>query len=64
MDSWLAASGAGVKTSSVTLAGRTFTRIDYGDQGAIDYVTAETDKVIVITTADASVAQQAAAALP
>lgn len=64
IDSWLAASGAGVKTSTVTLSGHVFTRIDYGDEGALDYVTTGTDKVIVITTADASLAAQAAAALP
>jgi hypothetical protein len=64
MDSWLAASGAGVTTSTMTMSGRTFTRVDYGDEGPIDYVTSETDKVIVITTADPAVAQQAAAALP
>jgi hypothetical protein len=63
-DSWLAASGAGVKEDQVTLGGRTFTRIDYGDQGTKNYILAEDNKVIVIETADADLAAQAAAALP
>jgi hypothetical protein len=64
LDAWLGGTGAGVTTTSVTMSGHVFSRIDYGDEGAIDYVTAETDKIIVITTADPSLAQQAAAALP
>jgi hypothetical protein len=62
--SWLAATGPGVTTSEVTLSGHAFTRIDYGDEGAIDYLTTKGSTVIVITTADPSLAQQAAAALP
>jgi hypothetical protein len=64
IDSWLAASGTGVTKDQVTLDGREFTRINYGDQGALDYVLAEKSTVIVITTADPSLAAQAAAALP
>jgi hypothetical protein len=64
LDSWLAATGAGVKTDTVTLAGRSFTRVDYGDGGVMDYLLAERDFVIIIETADANVAAQAAAALP
>jgi hypothetical protein len=64
LDAWLVANGAGVKTDSVTLAGHPFTRIDFGDQGALDYVLATADRVIVIQTADANLASQAAAALP
>jgi hypothetical protein len=64
MDSWLAASGAGVTTSTVTMSGHEFTKVDYGDEGAMDYVLTDPDKVIVITTSDPAVAAQAAAALP
>jgi hypothetical protein len=64
LDSWLAASGAGVTSSEVTLGGHQFTRYDYGDEGTKDYVAAANGHVLVITTADAAVAEQAAAALP
>jgi hypothetical protein len=64
LDSWLAASGAGVTTSDVTLGGHQFTRFDYGDEGTRDYVSAALGHVLVITTADPALAEQAAAALP
>ena len=64
MESWLAASGAGVKEDTVTLAGKTFTRIDYGDEGSKNYLLGESDRILIIETADADVAVQAAAALP
>jgi hypothetical protein len=64
MSSWLAASGPGVTTDTVPLSGRTFTRVSYGDGGSLDYVLAEKDFVLIIETADASLAAQAAAALP
>lgn len=64
LDSWLAASGAGVAKETVTLAGREFTRIDYGDEGTRDYVLVEDGIVLVITTASAELAGATAAALP
>lgn len=64
LDSWLAASGAGVVTDTVTLGGRQFTRLNYGDEGALDYVIATSGHVIVISTSNADLAAQAAAALP
>jgi hypothetical protein len=64
LDSWLAASGAGVKEDTITLGGRTVTRIDYGDQGTKNYLLVGDDMIRVIETADADVAAQAAAALP
>ncbi len=64
MDSWLAASGAGVTDDTVSLAGKTFTRIDYGDQGSKNYLLAEGDTILIIETADADVAARTAAALP
>ena len=64
MTSWLAATGPGVTTDTVTLGGHAFTRIDYGDGGTIDYLLAQGDHVLLIETADAALAAQAAAALP
>ena len=64
LDSWLAASGAGVITSEVTIGGHQFTRYDYGDEGTRDYVVSADGHVLVITTADTALAEQAAAALP
>jgi hypothetical protein len=64
LDSWLAASGAGVVSSEVTLGGHKFTLYDYGDEGTKDYVAAADGHVLVITTADPVLAGQAAAALP
>jgi hypothetical protein len=61
---WLAATGPGVTQEPVKLAGRSFTRIDYGDGGRIDYVLAEDPVVLVITTADPALAEATAAALP
>ena len=64
LDSWLAASGAGVTQSTITLGGKQFTKVDLGDEGPIDYVRVNNGAVFVITTADASLAQQAAQLLP
>ena len=64
LDSWLAASGAGVTQSKVTLGGHEFIRVDLGDEGPIDYVTTKDGVVFVITTSDATLAAQAAATLP
>lgn len=64
LDSWLSASGAGVSRDTVTLGGHQFTRLDFGDEGTIDYVLAASGHVIVITTSNADLAAQAAAALP
>jgi hypothetical protein len=64
LSTWLAASGAGVTTTTVTLSGHEFTKIDYGDQGSVDYLLAEGDHVILIETGSADIATQAAAALP
>jgi hypothetical protein len=64
LDSWLAATGAGVTRETVTLDGKTWTRIDYGDGGTVQYVLAEGTTVTVITTADPALAKQTAAALP
>jgi hypothetical protein len=64
LDSWLAASGAGVTREPQTIAGREFIVVDYGDEGTKDYVLAEDGAVIIITTASPELADAAAAALP
>ncbi|MEO5966462.1 MAG: hypothetical protein ABIR11_13435 [Candidatus Limnocylindrales bacterium] len=64
LDTWLAASGAGVTRDTVTLDGKKWTRVDYGDKGSKDYVLAERGHVIVITTASPELAAAAAVALP
>ena len=64
LETWLSATGAGVTTDTITLAGREFTRVDYGDDGPMDYVTTKGDVVFVINTADPALAAAAAAALP
>jgi hypothetical protein len=61
---WLAATGPGVTREPIKLAGRDFTRIDYGDGGRLDYVLAEDPVVLVISTADPALAEATAAALP
>lgn len=64
MDSWLAASGAGIERTDVDWSGKTLTAIDYGDGGAKDYVLAEDGAVLVITSMDEALAKTAVAALP
>lgn len=61
---WLAATGPGVAQEPVELAGRSFTRVDYGDGGRLDYVLEHGAVVVVINTADPTLAETAAAALP
>jgi hypothetical protein len=57
---WLSSGTAGVKQSSVSLGGKAFTKIDYGDGGAA-YVYRGADYVIVIETTDPAAAAEAAA---
>jgi len=64
METWLSATGAGITTDTVTLGGTEFTRVDYGDDGPMDYVTTRGDVVFVINTADPALAAAAAVALP
>jgi hypothetical protein len=64
LNSWLAASSPGVKSSSETIAGHAFTKVDYGSGVSSAYVLLEADRVIIIETPSADTAAQAAAALP
>jgi hypothetical protein len=63
VDTWLSAGATGVKRSNVRLAGKTLTKVDYGDGGAIDYVYSGADFVIVIETSDPAIATEVAGQL-
>ena len=52
-----------MKQTEVTLGGKKLTKIDYGDQGTVEYVYGGSDYVIVLDTADPNIATEAAAAL-
>jgi hypothetical protein len=62
INSWLSGTGPGVKQTTVKLAAKAFTKIDYGT-GRIDYVYAGTDYVVVVETSDAALATEVAAGL-
>ena len=63
LDSWYNGNAAGVTHSTVTLNGKEWTQLDYGEEVPKDYIRVEGNNVMVITTADPSVAEQAAAGL-
>jgi hypothetical protein len=63
VDTWLSANVAGVTKSEVTLGGKKLTKIDYGDDGTIEYVYTGPDYVIVIDTSDPAVATEVASKL-
>jgi hypothetical protein len=60
VQTWLSADVAGVTKSDVTLGGKKLTKIDYGDQGTIEYVYTGNDYVIVIDTSDPAIATEVA----
>jgi hypothetical protein len=60
VDTWLSANVDGVKKSDVTLGGKKLTKIDYGDQGTVEYVYTGDDYVIVIDTSDPAIATEVA----
>lgn len=63
INTWLSGAVPGVKQSSVTLGGKTFTKIDFGLGGRTDYVYRGKDYLIVIETGDAGVATEVASSL-
>ena len=63
LSAWLAAGTPGVTTTNLNWSGTDVTRISYGDDGADEYLITVHDSVFVLETADAAVAQSAAAAL-
>jgi hypothetical protein len=63
IDTWLSAGASGVKRSEVKLSGKSFTKIDYGDAGTIEYVYGGPDYVLVLDTANESIATEVASKL-
>jgi hypothetical protein len=63
IDTWLSAGAEGVKSSTITLGGKSLTKVDYGDGSTIEYVYAKDDYVIVIDTSDVGIATQVATQL-
>jgi hypothetical protein len=59
VETWLSANVEGVRQSEITLGGKKVTKVDYGDEGPIDYVYRGSDYVIVIDTADPGLATEA-----
>ncbi len=64
LEAWLPSTTAGVTTAPVTVGGRAVTKVDYGDQGPLDYVLSNDGKVFIVSTADAALAAEALKALP
>ncbi len=63
LNAWLSATGAGVTTGKATLGGKEWEVIDYGDEGAKDYLRVDGNDVIVVTTSDPQVAEDTASAI-
>ena len=64
LDSWLVANAEGVTTEEVELAGRTMTRVDYGDDSPDVYVYSLGDTAVIMHTSDEDLATAAAETLP
>jgi hypothetical protein len=63
LSAWLSAGTPGVATTSLEWSGIDVTKVSYGDDGLDEYVITVSDGVFVLETADAALAQSAAAAL-
>ena len=63
VETWLSAGNAGVTQSTVELGGKSLTKIDYGDDGTVEYVYGKDDYVIVIDTSDVAIATEIASKL-
>ncbi len=61
---WLSANEPAVKTSTVTLAGTTVSKITYADSGPSEYLFTRGDSVFVIETDDESLATKVVQAMP
>jgi hypothetical protein len=64
LQSWLVSGAEGVTVEDVELAGKTLTRVDYGDELADAYLYSTGDAVILMHTSSADLAESGAAALP
>ena len=60
LETWLGATAEGVKQTTLTLGGKSLTKVDYGDGATTVYVYAKNDYVVVLDTSDLDIATQAA----
>ena len=61
---WFQLSGSGVTHTEVKLGGKAWTKYDLGDDGPANYFRSSGSAVLVITTSDPALAEEAAAAMP
>jgi len=63
LKTWLGSGNAGVTQSTVTVEGKTFTKIDYGDAKSNEWVYAKADYVVVVDTSDQAIVAEVAKTL-
>jgi len=63
LQTWLGAGNEGVTRTAVTIGGKAFTKIDYGDAKSNEYVYTGTDFVVVVDTSDETIVAEVAATL-
>jgi len=56
LKTWLGASASGITTKTTTVGGKSVLVIDYGDQGALDYVFEQGGAVVILSTSDPALA--------
>ncbi len=56
MHTWLGADASGITTTNKTIGGKAVMVIDYGDEGALDYVFEHGDTVVILSTSDPALA--------
>ena len=61
--SWLGADASGITTTNKTIGGKAVLAIDYGDQGALDYVFEQGDVVIILSSSDPALVERALSGL-
>ncbi len=64
LQTWLFAGATGVTTKEATVSGVKVTEVTYGGSTSVSYVAARKDAVIIVQSADATLAAAALAALP
>lgn len=64
LQTWLFAGATGVTTKDATVSGVKVTEVTYGGSTSVSYVAARKDAVIIVQSADATLAAAALAALP
>ena len=56
--SWLGANASGITTTNKTIGGKQVLAIDYGDQGALDYVYEQGDAVVILSSSDPALVEK------